>query len=198
LSPRRERCQGGCRKNPSQRLETTAPVEHCPPDDVSHVSLPGWLQSVLETGLTDLSFRVVLRECSRRQDAALDEARERIAGLLAIALVMAVPLFGIASSSEFALVEESEAAEPSVGTGTLEPPPVNVDAVLNRLATDDLSPSDVRNVQTELKRRGFDPGPIDGIAGKRTLAALNAYRQSLQLSPALVVSRQTTSVLQGQ
>jgi hypothetical protein len=152
---------------------------------------------MLEAGLTDLSFRVVLREYTRRQDAALDEVRERTAGLLAIGLVMAVPLVGIASSSEFVLVEESEAAEPSAGAGTLEPPPVNIDTVLNRLATDDLTPSDVRHVQTELKRRGFDPGPIDGIAGKRTLAALNAYRQSLHLSPALVVSRQTTSVLQA-
>lgn len=153
---------------------------------------------MLETGLTDLSFRLVLREYSRRQDAALDEVRERTAGLLAIGLVMAVPLIGIASSSEFTLVEESEAAELSADTGTLEPPPVNIDAVLNRLATNELTSSDVRNVQTELKRRGFDPGPIDGIAGKRTLAALNAYRQSLQLSPARVISRQTTSVLQAQ
>jgi hypothetical protein len=154
---------------------------------------------MLETGLTDLSFRFVLRECSRRQDAVLDEVRERTAGLLAFGLVMAAPFVGIAFSSEFALVEESEAAEPSAGGGasTLEPPPVNIDAVLNLLTTNELTPSDIRDVQAELKRRGFDPGPIDGIAGKRTLAALNAYRQSLHLSPVLVVSRQTISVLQA-
>lgn len=155
------------------------------------------LAPMLETGLNDLSFRVLLQECSRRHDEALDEVRERTAGFLAIGLVMAVPLVGIVSSSEFTLFEQSEAAEPSSSVGVIEAPQVNFDAVLNRLETDHLSPSDIRNVQTELKRRGFDPGPIDGIAGKRTLSALNAYRQSLDLSPALVVSRHTISVLQS-
>ena len=46
-------------------------------------------------------------------------------------------------------------------------------------------------VQTRLKESGFDPGPIDGLAGKRTLAALNAYRESVRLNPVLVVSRET-------
>jgi hypothetical protein len=151
---------------------------------------------MLETEFPDLSFRVLLRECGRRHEEALDEVRERTAGFLAIGLVMAVPLFGIASSSEFTLFEESEAAEATSGAALLEPPPVNFQAVVNRLETNDLVQSDIRNVQAELKRRGFDPGPIDGIAGKRTLSALNAYRQSIHASPALAVSRETISVLQ--
>ena len=67
---------------------------------------------------------------------------------------------------------------------------------MNRLETNDLSPADIRMVQARLKIGGFDPGPIDGIAGKRTLAALNAYRQSISLSPALIVSRETIGALQ--
>jgi peptidoglycan hydrolase-like protein with peptidoglycan-binding domain len=51
-------------------------------------------------------------------------------------------------------------------------------------------------VQTRLKESGFDPGPIDGLAGKRTLAALNAYRESIRLDPVLVVSRETIGALQ--
>lgn len=152
---------------------------------------------MLETHIADPSLRVLLRECSRRRDESLDEIRERIAGLLAIGLVVAVPLVGIVSSSEFSLFEESEAAEPISGATILEPPRVNFDAVLNRLETNELSPSDIRAMQTQLKRRGFDPGPVDGIAGKRTLSALNAYRQSIGLSPALVVSRETMSTLQN-
>ncbi len=31
----------------------------------------------------------------------------------------------------------------------------------------------IRFIQAELKRKGFDPGPIDGIAGKRTFDALD-------------------------
>jgi hypothetical protein len=149
---------------------------------------------MLETGFSDLSFRVLQREYSRRREAALEEFRERIAGLLAIALVMVVPLYGLVSGTDFSLVEESEAAEP--GLRGFEPPLVNPQAVLSRLETNELSSSDIRMLQTRLREIGFDPGPIDGVAGKRTLAALNAYRQSIRLSPVLVVSRQTIGALQ--
>jgi hypothetical protein len=151
---------------------------------------------MLETGFSDLSFRVLQREYSRRREAALEEFRERIAGLLAIALVMVVPLYGLVSGTDFSLVEESEAAEPNTGLRGFEPPLVNPQAVLSRLETNELSSSDIRMLQTRLREIGFDPGPIDGVAGKRTLAALNAYRQSIRLSPVLVVSRQTIGALQ--
>lgn len=151
---------------------------------------------MLETGATDLSFRVLLRESSRRREAVLEEFRERIAGLLAIALVMAVPVYGLVSGTDFSLVEDSIAAEPSNGLREFGPPPVRIEAVLSRIQTNELSRTDIRTVQTQLREHGFDPGPIDGIAGKRTLAALNAYRQSISLFPALIVSRETIGALQ--
>ncbi|NJM91517.1 MAG: hypothetical protein HC861_01540 [Rhodospirillaceae bacterium] len=143
---------------------------------------------MLETGRLDPSFRVLLREARRRREAVHEEFRERIAGLLAIGLVLAVPLYGLVSSTDFTLVEESEAAELNAGPGGFAPPAVNPEAVLNRLESNELSSSDIRTVQTWLKDNGFDPGPIDGLAGKRTLAALNAYRQSIRLAPVLVVT----------
>ncbi len=151
---------------------------------------------MLETGFLDPSFRVLLRESSRRREAALEEFRERIAGLLAIGLVLAVPLYGFVSSYRIL------AGRGVRGGGTQRRPagiraaPGESAAVLNRLETNELSPSDVRMVQARLKENGFDPGPIDGIAGKRTLAALNAYRQSVRLYPVLVVSRETIGALQ--
>jgi hypothetical protein len=151
---------------------------------------------MLETGSSDLSFRVLQRECSRRREAALEEFRERIAGLLAVAVVLAVPFYGLVSGSDFSLVEESVAAESNTGLRGFEPPPLNPQAVLNRIETNDLSSSDIRLVQTRLRQSGFDPGPIDGIAGKRTLAALNAYRQSIRLGPVLTVSRESIGTLQ--
>jgi hypothetical protein len=153
------------------------------------------LLQMLETGFPDLSFRVLLRESSRRREATLDEFRERIAGFLAIALVMAVPLYGLVSGTDFVLVEESIAAEPNSGLRGFGPPLVNAQAVLSRLETNELSPSDIRMVQARLQESGFDPGPIDGIAGKRTLAALNAYRHSVSLSPVVIVSRETIGAL---
>lgn len=187
--------QGSGYKNADCPAQTTNAAEHCTPVAVFVLSCSVLLQ-MLETGCPDLSFRVLLREGSRRREDALEEFRERIAGLLAIAVVMAVPLYGLVSSTDFTLVEESAAAEPNTVPRGLEPPLVNPQAVLSRLQTNELSPSDIRMVQTRLKDSGFDPGPIDGVAGKRTLAALNAYRQSISLSPVLIVSRETIGTLQ--
>jgi hypothetical protein len=149
---------------------------------------------MLETGFRDPSFRVLVRESSRRREAAREELRERIAGLLAIALVMAVPLYGLVSGTDISLVETSVAAEPNSGhqgPGSLARP----QSAPDRFQGDQLSPADIRMVQTRLKESGFDPGPIDGIAGKRTLAALNAYRQSIRLSPVVAVSREAIGAL---
>jgi hypothetical protein len=154
---------------------------------------------MLETGFSDLSFRVLAREQLRRRHEALEENRERIAGLLAVGLVLGAPLCYVIAGTDFALpkvsladmslVEASEAAEPSAQPGTFAPPPVNTAAVLNRLEADKLGPADVRTIQTELKGKGFSPGPIDGIAGQRTLSALNRYRQSIHLPPVRTLTR---------
>jgi hypothetical protein len=73
------------------------------------------LLQMLKTGSSDLSFRVLLREGNQRREAALEEFRERIAGFLAIGLVIAVPLYGLGSSTTISLVEESVAAETNTG-----------------------------------------------------------------------------------
>jgi len=152
---------------------------------------------MLETR-SDLPIRVLLRECSRRRNDVRDELRERVAGFLAIALVMAVPLYGVVSNSDFALVESSEAAETNAGLRGFAPPLVNQAAVLNRLETNELSRSDIRAIQSRLKRNGFDPGPIDGVAGNRTLSALNAYRRSVGLATVHAISRETVGDFQIQ
>lgn len=165
---------------------------------------------MLETGFSDLSFRVLARECNRRRNEVHDEIRERIAGLLAVGLVVGAPLCYVLAGTDFSLpnvslpdvslpnvslVEESEAAEPSAGPPTFEAPLVNAAAVLTRLEADRPSAADVRRIQTSLKRDGFNPGPIDGIAGKRTLSALNRYRQSIHLPPAQTLSRDAVAPL---
>ena len=170
-------------------------MEHCTPDDVCVTSPLRMLFQMLGTGSTDPSFRVLLRECSRDRQQARDEIRERVAGCFALGLMVMVPAYGMVSSSDVSLVEESVAAETTTGAVALEPPAVNFEAVLNRVETDQLTQADVRTVQTQLKLKGFNPGPIDGVAGKRTLSALNAYRKSLRLSPVLAISRETIGAL---
>jgi peptidoglycan hydrolase-like protein with peptidoglycan-binding domain len=41
-----------------------------------------------------------------------------------------------------------------------------------------LAASEVRQLQTELNERGFEAGPVDGIIGRRTRAALKAFQHS--------------------
>jgi peptidoglycan hydrolase-like protein with peptidoglycan-binding domain len=50
-------------------------------------------------------------------------------------------------------------------------------AVRNELMYDATDPtSDVTPMQRARRGRGFDPGPIDGVIGARTEAALRAYQ----------------------
>lgn len=133
---------------------------------------------------------MLLREGSRRREDARAEVREWIAGFLAIALVLSVPVYGLVSGTDISLVEESQAAELNT-PGGFTPPMLNLQAVANRLERNEISPTEIRTLQTRLRDSGFDPGPLDGIAGKRTVAAFNAYRQAVGLSPVPTVSRAT-------
>lgn len=153
---------------------------------------------MLETGHPDLSYRALLQEGSRRRDRMLDEFRERVAGLLAIGLVALVPLWAMMPRSDVSMAEASEAAEPAAGSATFMPPLLNQGAVLNRLEANRVSASDIRALQSELKQRGFNPGPVDGVAGERTLSALNRYRKSVHLAPVPAVSHEAIAALPSQ
>ncbi|HEV8249237.1 MAG TPA: peptidoglycan-binding protein [Gaiellaceae bacterium] len=54
---------------------------------------------------------------------------------------------------------------------------------------------DVSVLQFLLRRRGFDPGPLDGEMGGRTAAALRAFQHSMGLSPDAVVGPATLAAL---
>lgn len=55
----------------------------------------------------------------------------------------------------------------------------------------------VRDIQTRLKAAGFDPGPIDGVMGPRTRAAIRAFQQAKGLTVDGVVGPQTWGALTG-
>lgn len=42
-----------------------------------------------------------------------------------------------------------------------------------------MSEDQIRTLQNDLKRAGFDPGPVDGILGSRTAAAVIAFKRSI-------------------
>src|SRR5213078_2598915 len=60
------------------------------------------------------------------------------------------------------------------------------------------SSDDVRQAQTALKDKGHDPGPIDGIHGPRTSAALRAYQKAENIKVTGRLDADTESHLMGQ
>lgn len=61
----------------------------------------------------------------------------------------------------------------------MTPPP----ATLLRLTSPTTTGAAVRNVQRQLKAAGFDPGPIDGEFGPRTMLTVAAFQRAKGLAP---------------
>jgi hypothetical protein len=57
----------------------------------------------------------------------------------------------------------------------------------NRLSAGPLPDINVRAAQLYLTFRGFNPGPVDGMAGARTMAAIQQFQQQAGLSPSTAV-----------
>ncbi len=56
---------------------------------------------------------------------------------------------------------------------------------------------DTREIQTRLKALGFDPGPIDGIPGRMTTAAVKAFQKAKKLVQDGIVGPKTIAALVG-
>ena len=52
-------------------------------------------------------------------------------------------------------------------------------------------------VQRLLAREGFDPGPIDGIRGRRTIAAVKRFQSAHGLLVDGIVGQETANALRG-
>ena len=63
------------------------------------------------------------------------------------------------------------------------------------LAAKPLTSAEVRLVQRKLKSLGFDPGAVDGVPGRHTLAALNAYLTAASLGRVSQVNRASAASL---
>jgi hypothetical protein len=69
------------------------------------------------------------------------------------------------------------------------PPLGDADAYFSGIEGQRLTALEVQKLQRALQMRGFRPGPADGIPGRQTLAALNAYRTSVDLIEVRKISR---------
>jgi uncharacterized protein (TIGR02594 family) len=57
---------------------------------------------------------------------------------------------------------------------------------------------DITGIQQALKAQGFDPGEIDGVWGRHTVAAVKAFQQARGLDSDGIVGPQTAAALAGQ
>lgn len=55
----------------------------------------------------------------------------------------------------------------------------------------------VKQIQKALKDAGFDPGPIDGVRGRRTIAAIKAFQRANSLGVDGIVGAKTSAKLLG-
>ncbi len=60
------------------------------------------------------------------------------------------------------------------------------------------SSNDIRQAQTALKDKGHDPGPIDGVHGPRTSAALRSYQKAENIKVTGRLDGETRTHLMGQ
>lgn len=58
-------------------------------------------------------------------------------------------------------------------------------------------PVTIRMVQAALAAQGFDAGPVDGVRGRRTIAALKAFQREAGLAATGLLDRSTAEALLG-
>ena len=66
---------------------------------------------------------------------------------------------------------------------------------LNMDAVPDLGRGIIRKVQAVLEAKGFDPGPIDGVVGPRTRAAVRKYQEHFGIKASGEINNQTLFAL---
>ncbi len=86
----------------------------------------------------------------------------------------------------FAIVPVEEFVQTQERAQVVQPPviPVQPEVKIPERPT-------VRDIQRALKNAGYDPGPIDGIIGRRTKRAIIDFQKANRLSPDGIVGRKT-------
>jgi hypothetical protein len=113
-------------------------------------------------------------------------ALDRIAGSLFMASVLVTSLWAADQVGLLKLPAVADSAQAATGD------PASLDPAL---AEKPLTSAEVRLVQRKLKSLGFDPGAIDGVPGRRTLTALNAYLEGSKLDTVSKINRAAVASL---
>jgi hypothetical protein len=113
-------------------------------------------------------------------------ALDRVAGSLFMVCLVATSLWGADRAGLLTLPVVAESAQAAASD------PAALDPAI---AAKPLTSAEVRLVQRKLKSLGFDPGAIDGVPGRRTLIALNAYLAAAKVARVSQVNRASVASL---
>jgi Putative peptidoglycan binding domain len=112
-------------------------------------------------------------------------ALDRVAGSLFMVCLVATSLWGADRAGLLTLPVVAESAQAAASDPALDP----------AITATPLTTAEVRLVQRKLKSLGFDPGAIDGVPGRHTLTALNAYLAAAKVARVSQVNRTSVASL---
>ena len=120
-------------------------------------------------------------------------ALDRIAGSIFVLCVALTAIwFGTQMMSPASLKMPPVAESAQAASGALG---LEVEKRVVEAAAEPMTEDDIRKLQNWLVMLGFDPGPVDGRAGPRTLNAFNQYRASKNLDPVPRIDRANAAEL---
>lgn len=127
------------------------------------VAQPGGVREVRQPAQYQQVTRTVVAQPARVERVAVPAQTARVP---VQRLVKPAGQQRVAVPAEYGTVERHELVEPA----RLEWRPV--------LCQTNITPQVIRQIQSALAAQGFPPGPIDGVIGHQTIAAMNAFQRS--------------------
>lgn len=119
--------------------------------------------------------REPLRGAAERSVGAADAA--------ALGSAAAVPIASSAGSAETGAGDMPETLQASILDSDISPAVAPPGAAIEPASGVDPQTGTVRQLQVRLIELGYDPGPVDGIMGAQTQAALRRYKTATGLAP---------------
>lgn len=127
------------------------------------VAQPGGVREVRQPAQFQQVTRTVVAEPARVERVSVPAQTARVP---VQRLVKPAGQQTVAVPAEYGTVERHELVEPA----RLEWRPV--------LCQTNITPAVIQQIQSALASQGFNPGPIDGVIGQQTIAAMNAFQRS--------------------
>jgi peptidoglycan hydrolase-like protein with peptidoglycan-binding domain len=114
---------------------------------------------------------------------------------ISVAMMREVPMYRMVIAS-IAAVTCIASAGPGIAQSTTAPAQA-MRKLLDMNARPTLDPQWVLRVQQALQRKGFDPGPIDGVIGPMTHEAVRSYQDRFGMPATGELDNQTLYALGG-